>query len=41
MTALMRSTDEEIEKNSKLVRDAIESQRESKQKKKKKKEKQF
>ena len=27
MAALMRSTDEEIETNSKLVRDAIESQR--------------
>ena len=32
MAALMRSTDEEIEKNCKLVRDVIESQREQKEK---------
>ena len=30
MTALMRSTDEEIEKNCKFIRDAIESQRKKK-----------
>ena len=30
MAALMKSTDEEIETNSKLARDAIESQREQK-----------
>ena len=32
MATLMRSTDEEIEINCKLVRDAIESQREQKRK---------
>ena len=36
MAALMRSTDDEIETNCKLVRDVIESQRRSK-----KREKQF
>ena len=33
MAALMRSTDEEIEKNCKLARDVIESQRENKKRK--------
>ena len=32
MAALMRSTDEEIKTNSKLVRDVIESQRKQKEK---------